>query len=64
MVMYDLDDDLFTAKGQDESNGRLKKIYAKMGAPEMYEGLFFPGPHKFDIEMQEIAFDFYDKWLK
>ena len=64
MVQYDEDDDLFTPKGQKDADKRLKAIYEKMGAPELYSGLFFPGPHKFDIEMQEAAFKFYDKWMK
>jgi dienelactone hydrolase len=64
MVMYDIDDPLYTPKGQEDADKRLKEIYAKMGSPELYSGHFFPGPHKFDVEMQEIAFDFFDKWLK
>ena len=64
MVLYDIDDDLYTPKGQEDADKRLREIYAKMGAPELYVGQFFPGPHKFDVEMQEIAFDFFDKWLK
>ena len=64
MVMYDTEDMLFTTKGQEDSNARLQQIYAKMGVPELYRGHFFPGPHKFDVEMQEIAFDFYDEFLK
>jgi len=64
MVLYAEDDDLFTPKGQEDSDARLKAIFAKMGVPEMYSSGFFPGPHRFDVEMQETAFDFFDKWLK
>ena len=64
MVLYDEDDGLFTPKGQYDSNDRLAAIYKKMNAPDLYRGHFFPGPHKFDVEMQEIAFAFYDEWLK
>ena len=64
MVMYDTDDPLYTPKGQEDADKRLKAIYAKMGAPDYYRGHFFPGPHKFDAEMQEIAFCFFDEWLK
>ena len=64
MVLYDVDDPLYTPKGQEDADSRLRAIYAKMGAPELYVGKFYPGPHKFDIEMQEYAFDFFDKWLK
>jgi len=64
MVLYDEDDGLYTPKGQHDAHDRLTAIYAKMGVPELYRGQFFPGPHKFDVEMQEIAFDFYDEFLK
>ena len=64
MVLYDTDDPLYTPKGQEDADKRLRAVYTKMGAPELYSGHFFPGPHKFDVEMQEIAFDFFDKWLK
>ena len=64
MVLFDEDDDLFTPKGQHDADDRLHSIYKKMGVPEMYRGLFFPGPHKLDIEMQEAMFAFYGEWLK
>jgi len=64
MVMYDADDDLFTPEGMKDADARFRRIFEKMGAPDLYRGHFFPGPHKFDVEMQDIAFDFYDEWLK
>jgi len=64
MILYDEDDELFTPKGMHDADERLRRIYGKMGAPELYSGHFFPGPHKFDAEMQEAAFAFYDKWMK
>jgi hypothetical protein len=24
----------------------------------------YPGPHKFDVEMQTTAFDWFDRWLQ
>jgi len=63
MVLFDTDDELFTQKGQEDADKRLRHIYEKMGAPELYHGQFFPGLHKFDVEMQEVAFGFFDKWL-
>ena len=64
MVQFDEEDQLFTPKGQEEAHARLTEVYRKMGAPELYSGLFFPGPHKFDVPMQEAAFAFFDRWLK
>ena len=64
MVMYTTEDEHFTTKGQEDSDARLRAIFTKMGVPELYKSLFFPGPHKMDVEMQEAAFDFFDTWLK
>lgn len=59
-VQYDLEDDLFTEEGMRAADGRLADHYASVGCPEAYTGQFYPGPHKFDIEMQEASF----QWLK
>jgi len=64
MVLFDAEDQLFTVKGQEGAHARLTAIYAKMGAPELYRGHFFPGPHKYDIPMQEKAFAFFDEFMK
>ena len=60
LVQYDLDDDLFTPQGMRDADARLQAHYASVGHPEAYVGQFYPGPHKFDLEMQAIAFT----WLK
>lgn len=60
LVQYDLDDPLFTLDGMRAADERLKGHYAGVGHPEAYTGIFYPGPHKFDLEMQSVAF----AWLK
>jgi dienelactone hydrolase len=60
MVQYDLDDSLFTPEGMRAADTRLALHYQSVGHPEAYTGLFYPGPHKFDLEMQASAFT----WLK
>jgi hypothetical protein len=42
----------------------LAEVYRKAGAQERYKAIFYDGPHKFDIEMQKEAFDWFDRWLK
>jgi hypothetical protein len=42
------------------ADARLKGHYASVGHPEAYTGQFYPGPHKFDLEMQVAAF----AWLR
>lgn len=60
LVQYDLQDDLFTEDGMREAHTRLQDHYASVGKPDAYVGQFYPGTHKFDLEMQSAAFD----WLK
>lgn len=56
LVQYDLDDDLFTPEGMRAADARLAAHYQAAGAPHAYTGEFYPGPHKFDLAMQESAF--------
>ncbi len=60
LVQYDLDDDLFTGKGMRDAHSRIAGHYQRVGQPDAYTGQFYPGPHKFDLEMQAAAF----VWLK
>jgi dienelactone hydrolase len=60
LVQYDNEDDLFTPAGMHAAHMRLGEHYANAGHSSAYTGQFYPGPHKFDLEMQAIAF----AWLK
>jgi dienelactone hydrolase len=60
LVQYDLQDDLFSEEGMRAADARLKALYASVGDAQAYCGQFYPGPHKFDVEMQAAAF----AWLK
>ena len=60
LVQYDLQDYLFTETGMKDAHQRLQSHYASMGNPSAYTGQFYPGTHKFDLEMQSAAF----AWLK
>jgi predicted esterase len=42
----------------------LREVYAKAGASDRYEGRFYSGGHKFDLQMQAEAFEWLDSWLK
>jgi dienelactone hydrolase len=63
LVQYDQDDDLFTPAGMQAADQRLRAHYASVGAPAAYTGQFYPGPHKFDLEMQAAAFAWFEKNL-
>jgi dienelactone hydrolase len=63
MVQCDRDDSIWTMAGQEKASAKLARTYARMGAPERYRAMFYPGPHKFDTQMQKDAFDWFDAWL-
>ena len=63
LVQYDLQDELFTEEGMREADRKLAAAYAEVGRPEAYSGQFYPGPHKFDLEMQAAAFAWLGEWL-
>jgi dienelactone hydrolase len=60
LVQYDLDDGLFTERGMRTAHEKILGHYQSVSSPKGYTGQFYPGPHKFDLEMQAAAFD----WLK
>jgi dienelactone hydrolase len=64
MVQFCEEDELFAIEGQRESHDKLGKIYKKMDVSGLYSGCFFSGGHRFNIEMQDAAFDWFDRWLK
>jgi dienelactone hydrolase len=61
LVQYDLQDHLFTETGMRDAHARLQEHYARVGRTDAYTGQFYPGPHKFDLEMQLAAFDWLGK---
>lgn len=60
LVQYDMQDNLFTEDGMRDAHMRLQEHYWNVGKPDAYTGQYYPGPHKFDLEMQAAAF----AWLK
>ena len=64
LVQNDNDDDLFTLDAMKRADVILGEVYARAGAPERYKTAFYPGKHKFDLDMQAEAFAWFDRWLK
>jgi len=60
LVQYLMDDALFPRAGMEAAHRRLTERY---GLSDTYAGEFYPGPHRFDIRMQESAFDRLEAWL-
>lgn len=64
LVLNDTDDGLFTLPEMQRADSIMSEVYAKAKATDKYKCSFYPGPHKFDANMQREAFDWFDKWLK
>jgi dienelactone hydrolase len=60
LVQYLLGDDLFTEPGMRAADARLRDHFAGVGRTTAYTGEFYPGPHRFDVQMQTAAF----AWLR
>jgi hypothetical protein len=64
LVLNDSDDELYTLPEMQNADKILKDVYAKAKAEDKYKCSYYPGPHKFDSDMQKEAFEWFDKWLK
>lgn len=60
MVQYDLGDSLFSVRGMQEADQKIRRHYESVGAGDNYIAQFYPGKHKFDVQMQDAAF----AWLE
>jgi len=63
MTLNNNEDDLYTLPEMKRADKILKEVFEKADAKEYYRGMFYPGDHKFDIQMQKDAFNWFDKWL-
>jgi dienelactone hydrolase len=64
MVLNDSDDFLYTLPEMKKADTILTEVFKKASASDRYKCSYYPGPHKFDAQMQDEAFAWFDKWLK
>ena len=64
MVLNDSEDELYTLPEMQRADKIMAEVFKKAGASERYKCSYFPGPHKFDKDMQQEAFKWFDRWLK
>lgn len=57
LVLNNTEDQLFTLSEMKRADEITKELYQKAGAVGNYRCSFYPGPHKFDLEMQKEAFE-------
>jgi len=63
LVLSCADDGLFSFHEMERAESMLREVYAKAGAADRLTVSSWPGGHRFDAEMQEQAFAFFDRWL-
>lgn len=63
MTINGLKDGLYPLKAAQDAVEKIKRMFAKAGLPDHYQGVFFDGPHEFNLDMQARAFDWMDKQL-
>jgi dienelactone hydrolase len=56
-------DRLFTRAGMESAAGKIRAVYEDLKHSERYQSKFYDVPHQFNIEMQEDAFGWLEKWL-
>jgi dienelactone hydrolase len=64
LVLNNSQDQLFTVPEMERADRILNEVYKKAKASDRYQAKFYPGPHKFDRQMQADAFAWLDRWLK
>jgi dienelactone hydrolase len=64
LILNNSEDPLFTLSEMKEADTVLRDVYKKAHVEDHYKCSFYPGLHKFEKDMQEEAFDWFDKWLK
>ena len=57
-------DGLFPLAGMRESVEKIAAVYEKAGVRDKFGGVFYDIPHHFSMEMQEDAFNWFDRHLK
>jgi dienelactone hydrolase len=64
MVLNCTEDPLYTVPEMRRADAMMRETFEKGDAAQMYRCNFYPGGHKFDLEMQKDAFAWFDRHLK
>jgi dienelactone hydrolase len=64
LILYGQNDKIFPMSSADAAVEKIRKVYAKAGAPSRLASRAFPVGHQFDLAMQEFAFEWLDEGLR
>ncbi|MCX6624649.1 MAG: hypothetical protein NTY38_27030, partial [Acidobacteria bacterium] len=57
-------DQLFTRQGMESAAAKIRQVYEDLRKADRFSSKFYDLPHQFNVEMQEDAFRWLDRWLK
>ena len=63
MTINGLQDRLYPLEAARGAVNKIEAIFSKMNAKDNYQGVFFDGPHEFNLRMQEKAFAWLNQQL-
>jgi dienelactone hydrolase len=64
MVLNCRQDQLYTMPEMERADAMLAETFKRANAADHYRSKYYEGGHKFDLEMQKDAFDWFDRFLK
>jgi dienelactone hydrolase len=64
LIMNCRRDNLYTIGAMQSASDKISAVYEKIKAPGKFKTLWYDVPHSFNIEMQDDAIDWLEKWLK
>lgn len=64
MVQQCRQDGLFPPEGMEAAVRKIGAVYRRAGVEGRFAGRFYDVPHRFDVPMQDDAFDWFDRILK
>ena len=57
-------DQLYTREAMQAAGDKIEAIYGKMGAPDRFKFSFYDVPHSLNVEMQDDAIAWMERWLR
>jgi len=63
MVLNSRGDPLWSMDSMQSAESILADVFAKAGRPDRLRVSYYDGGHRFDVPMQQEAFDWFDRWL-
>jgi hypothetical protein len=57
-------DRLFTRAGMEGAAAKIQRVYEDLKQPGRFRSKFYDVPHQFNVEMQEEAFDWLERWSR